>query len=291
MFGKIARFIRVGEPAAAQQHPLLAQVIATVGGNIEEARDFTKLVIPAIEGMLAYLDRQIAALPGPAAVSEQLFGTDPVVSTLFPEADEIGRAFGRSLAVKETLPELARGGHDEIHALLGMRCKPANGAVAGFADHVLHSLAPSDSDAREALRQAAFDRLLRNFTEHVEKLRRKERLLKLEWEWNLRHDVAKTIETADEPEFVYAAQELTPDNLLRGLIAWLNTPERFFRLEGSGISMPGAPAAASSEPPASLPMLHCSDRRQWLVCLIRFSAADALQALQRETHTHRYIFI
>jgi len=291
MFGKIARFIRVGEPAVAQHHPLLTQVIATVGGNIEEARDFTKLVIPAIESMLDYLDRQIALLPGPAAVSEDLFGTDPAVSSLFPEADEISRAFGRSLAVKEALPELARNGHDEIHALLGMRCKPANGAAAGFADHVLHSLAPSDTDARETLRQAAFDRLLRNFAEHVEKLRRKERLLKLEWEWNLRHDVAKTIETADEPEFVYAAHELTPDNLLRGLIAWLNTPECFFRLEDSGITMPGASAAASRQPPASLQMLHCSDRRQWLGCFIRFSAADALQALQRETYTHRYIFI
>lgn len=291
MFGKIARFIRPGEASPAQQHPLLNQITATVGGNIEEAHDFSKLAIPAIDGMLAYLDRQIAAMPGPSIISEKLFGNDPVVSTLFPDAEEIGRAFGRSLAVKETLPELARNGHDEIHALLGMRCKPANGSPAGFADHVLHSLAPSAAEARDALRRAAFDRLLRNFAEHVEKLRRKERLLKLEWEWNLRHDVAKTIESGNEPEFVYAAQELTPDNLLAGLVAWLNAPERFFRLADSAITMPAVSAAAVSQPPARLPLLHCSDRRQWLVCFIRFSAADALQALQRETHTHRYIFI
>jgi len=295
MLGKIVRFIRSGDSSLTRQHPLLARVVATIGTDIGEARDFSKRLLPAIESAVNYFDRQIASIPEPLPLSAKFYATGAGVSTFFPEVEEVGRTLGRSLAVKETLPELIQNGHDEIYALLGMRSRPVEGAAEKtpvFADHTLHSLGTSLADSRETLRQAAFDRLLRNFAEHAEKLRRKERLLKLEWEWNQQHDVATTGQTADQTEFVYAAQELAPDNLLGALIRWLSKPESFFRLEKSTIAMPSAnPVGASSHKPLELPLLHCSDRRQWLVCFVRLSAAEGAQALQRETHTHRYIFI
>jgi hypothetical protein len=259
-------------------------VTATVGTDIGGARDFAKQAIPAIENAVNYFDRQIAAIPGPFPLSAGYFTAQAGIAAFFPESEEIGRALGRSLATKETLPELLRSGHDEIYALLGMRMRVGN-APTVFADHSLHSLAASPADSRNALRQAAFERLLRNFAEHVEKLRRHERLLKIDWEWKQRHDVAKTVDSGDKPEFVYAAEELTPDNLLRALISWLETPERFFRLQANENPIAGSQAALD------LPLLHCSDRRQWLACLVRFSADEASQALQQESHTHRYIFI
>lgn len=292
MLGKLVRFIRSGDASLTRQHPLLARVISTVGTDIGEANDFAKLLLPAINSAIEYFDRQMASIPAAQTLSGELFAAAAGVSTLFPEADELGRTLGRSLAVKETLPDLIQNGHDEIYALLGLRIRPDNESAPVFADHTLHSLGTTESHSKEILRLAAFDRLVRNFAEHVEKLRRKERLLKLEWEWNLQHDVAKTIDNGGNPEYVYAAKELTPDNLLRGLISWLNKPESFFRLEASQVSMPGNTAVgASSRKPVELPLLHCSDRRQWLVCFVRFSASEGAQALQRETHTHRYIFI
>lgn len=292
MLGKLVRLIRSGEAPSAHASPWLFQVIDIVGKEIGEARNFASTLSPAIDSALAYFDRQIASIPGPLPLSEQYFGVDTGVATLFPEAADIGRALGRSLAVKEKLPELADEGHEEIHALLGMRLKPGHEPSAEqsmvFADHVLHSLAPNPSDTRETLRQAAFERLLKNFAEHVEKLRRKQRLHKLEWEWNLQHDVSRTMDGDQNPEFVYADKELTPDNLLRGLTAWLSTPEIFFQLKDSPVTLPQSTPTTNH---ARLQQLHCSDRRQWLVCLVRFSVAEGSHALQRESHTHRYIFI
>lgn len=293
MLGNLVRFIRSGDPSLTRQHPLLARVVATVGTDIAEAENFAKLLLPAIESAVEYFDRQIALIPEPLPLSEKLHGSGAGVAALFPERDEVGRTLGRSLAVKERLPDLIRDGHSEIYALLGMRPKPVEGAVAApvFADHTLHSLGNSLTDSQDTLRLAAFDRLLRNFAEHAEKLRRKERLPKQEWE---RQAVAvgKEIEIGDNTEFVHAARELAPDNLLQSLIRWLGQPESFFRLEPSGITLPGSPpVGASSRKPIELPLLRCSDRRQWLVCFVRLSAAESVHALRRETHNHRYIFI
>lgn len=294
MLGKLIRFIRSDDAPSARLSPLLYQVIDIVGKDIGEARNFSTTLSPAIEAALAYFDRQIASIPGPLPLYEQYFGAETGAVALFPEAVDIGRAIGRSLAVKEKLPELADEGHEEIHALLGMRLKEGHEASAGqsmvFADHVLHGLAPSSIETRAILRQAAFERVLKNFAEHVEKLRRKQRLHKLEWEWNLQHDASSAMASNQSPEYVYADKELTPDNLLRGLMAWLKTPDIFFHLKESPFSLPqseGAPSAIH----APLQQLHCSDRRKWLVCLVHFSVAEGRRALQRESHTHRYIFI
>jgi hypothetical protein len=285
MLGQIARLFTSGKTQPRHLSPLAAQVVETLGPQIAEARNFEQMLYPAIEQACAYFDRQITAIPDagpivPAANHSQ--------SSLFSDADEIGRALGRSLEVKDALPGLARNGHQQIYALLGMRSRRQDrGAadLAPLADHTVHGLAPDLAAARDYLRLVAFKRLLNNFAAHVDKLRRKERLLKLEW--NIQNRIVAAPENGDSGEYVDAAHELTPDNLLRGLIAWLETPENFFRLEPSGIPLT-APDAGS---PAELPLLHCSDRRQWLVCFVTFSTADALQGLEQETHAHRYMLI
>ncbi|HEX6733339.1 MAG TPA: hypothetical protein VF096_00885 [Azonexus sp.] len=276
----MVRLIRSGASAPVTQHPLLTRIEVAVGNQIDEAPGFAERLLPAAEAALAYFERQVAAIPGPLAVAP---------GPLFAGSEQISHALGRSLAVKESLPELPADG--EICALLGMRLKTGDSnAQPVFADHTLRSLAVSPAACREQLSLAALDRLLRDFAEHVEKLRRKDRMLRIEWEWNLQHDAARVMAAEPRSEYVEAARELTPANMLKGLLSWLASPECFFRLDNIDSTQP--PAGSDGAPVApSLPLLHCSDRRQWLVCLVTFPAATAALALQRETHNHRYILI
>jgi hypothetical protein len=284
MLGKLVRLIRPAT-STAKQHPLLPRILAAVGNDIAEVPNFAEQLIPAAEEALAYFSQQISSIPGPIELSVKNLESIPQLARMIAEEADIDRAFGRSLAVKEALPHLLSAGHDEVHALLGMRQKAGNGPEATpiFADHTLRSLAGDADDTREMLRLAAFDRLLLDFAEHVGKLRRKDRMLKIEWEWNLQHDAARVMAGEPQPEYVYAARELTPENQLHGLLTWLSTPKCFFQLQ--------APAGDNPATPGELPLLHCSDRRQWQVSLVRFSAKEAAAALQRETHNHRYILI
>jgi len=284
MFAAISR--RLSRSSAPQPHSLLlSQVVDTVGGGIEKARDFEKLLTPAVLAANDYFSRQIGNIPGPVDISRHSFGQDVAAAALFPETEEIIRALGRSLEVKDSLPRLAGKAGEHVHALLGMRRKPSGNGGEGFADHTIRSLAPGDADTRDYLALAAFKRILNDFTEHVNKLRRRDHLLKVEW--NIQNDLSAKLSPAESMEYV-SVHDLTPEKLLEGVIGWLAAPEKYLRLEGSGVSMPAAGAPGAQQ---HLPLLHCSDRRQWLVCLVRFPVAEGLQALEQETHHHRHIFI
>jgi len=291
MFAAIARLIRPGASAPQAHHPLVSSIIETLGNTIAEARDFDRLINPAIESAQDYLARQIAAIPGALPVSGQALVQNPATALLFPNQDEIYRALGRSLEVKDSLPGLAERGHQHVHALLGMRSKPDPFAPGGmiFADHTIRSLAPMASDTRDYLAYVAFKRLLNSFAEHANATRRKHR--HLEVEWDIRKTQAETSGHFDEPAQHPAVDAVGPDQLLAEFCTWLAAPEAYFRLEQSGISLPLDDDGGRANAGIDLPRLHCSDRRQWLVCLIRFPVEEGLQALAQETHTHRHIYI
>lgn len=285
MLSTLARLIRPAAPPPNPMQSLVTCVVETVAGGIEKADNFEQRLLPSLEKACAYFDAQIAQIPGPENISQEAFASCHWTREVFAEAAEIGRAVGRSLEVKESLPTLARAGHKQVHALLGMRYRPAIGDAAGvafFADHTLRSLAPREIDTRNYLRLVVIKRLLNNFSEHVNKLRRRERILKLEW--NIRNEIPAVapVDENKEPEYALASNELTPNNLLEGLLAWLEQPTDYFRLEQH-------PSVTSVD--KALPLLHCSDRRQWLVCIVSFPVEEGLLALQQETHTHRHIFI
>lgn len=275
MLGKLVRFIRFGNSASAPQHPLLTRIEVAIGNGISEASGFAERLLPATQAALEYFERQIATIPGPHMLAP---------GPLFNGPEQISHALGRSLAVKEAMKELPIDG--EIHALLGLRVKTVNNTPPHLADHTLRSLASSADDCREKLCQAAFDRLLCNFAYHVEKLKRKDQMERIAWEWDLQHDTAKMVANDTRPQSAAATSELTPDSLVSGLLSWLAAPECFLRMEAANGASNDSPAATQH-----MPMLHCSDRRQWHVCLVSFPAAEAAAALQRETHNHRYILI
>ena len=282
MFAALARAIRPSQPALPQHHSLIAQIVETVGNGIDRAGNLEALLTPAIQHACSYFDREIAAIPGPIDISHTVHGQDEECTALFPEAEHIGHALGRSLEVKESLPGLARNSHQYVFALLGIRHR--QGETGGhshcpLADHTVRSLAPTEADARKYLRLAAFKRVVMNFAAHADRLRRKERLLAVER--NIQSEVSGPVNGGLAGEFVAAGKELVPDNLLRGLVAWLHSPEMYFRVDAGDVASAGA----------ALPTLHSSDRRQWLVSFVRFPVEEALQALSRETHNHRYIYV
>jgi hypothetical protein len=269
MLDKLVRLIRPGSPT----HPLLTRIEIAIGNGIDEAPGFAARLVPATQAALAYFEQQIAAIPGPQALAS---------GPLFDDA-QISHALGRSLAVKEAMAELPADG--EFHALLGMRLKTPNNAPPHLADHTLRSLAENADACREKLCLAAFDRLVGNFAFHVNKLKRWNETQDIDWQRDLQHDVARAMANEIRPPSAATPSELTPDSLVSGLLTWLAAPECFLRME---------PAPAGNDSPAvtqGMPLLHCSDRRQWYVCLVSFPAAEAIAALQRETHNHRYILI
>ncbi|MDR2186511.1 MAG: hypothetical protein LBE62_00490 [Azonexus sp.] len=267
MLGKLARFIRSSTASPVMQDSLLTRIEVTVGNQIHTAPAFFDSLLPATKAALAYFERQVAALPGPLAM---------LPGPLFAHAGEISQAMGCSLAVKKSLEKFPADG--EIHALLGMRRKPT---AQNLADHTLHCLASSAEACREQICLAALDRLLGNFAEHLHKLQRSDRMQRMALEGD--PSAAEAAEASPPPaELATVTPELMPENIVKGLQSWLAAPESYLRID--------PPAAATDDAPA-LPLLHCSDRRQWLTCLVSFPAAEAAVALQNEKHNHRYILI
>ena len=286
MFAAISR--RLGRTSQPNPHAFwLQQVVDTVGGNIGSAKNFENVMLPVLESVHSYFSGQISQIPGALELGQHALGKDAAASAVFAGSDDIVQALGRSLEVKDSLPRLAEKDGKYVHALLGVRRRPisAGGYTDGFADHTLRSLAPGLSDTRDFLAFAAFKRILNEFAEHINKLRRKDHLLKIEW--NIRNEASPQLSETEKGEYV-SVHDLTPDTLLDGLVGWLATPEKYFRLDTAGAELPGV---GDSHAISRLPMLHCSDRRQWLVCIVRFSVEEGLQALERETHHHRHIFI
>lgn len=287
MFGKLVDILQTDllQPRAGVEaptrHPGLDQVTRVCGDTLASARNYEATLTPALDYAIRYFDTQIRAIPGTFGLSVSGHPDEPFLAHHFPARDDVTAALGRSVEVKEALPALAPERQGHIYAILGMREKK-NGADAAppvFADHTLRCLAMSEADSREGLRQAALSRLLHGFKEHTDKLRKAGKLLRVEW--TLGKEALP--QGAAAGSFIHAEEELTPDNLVKGLVSWLKSPSEFLRID---------PAAASgSEGAVGLPVMHSADTRNWLVCQVKFSATEGMEAMKRETRVHRYILI
>jgi hypothetical protein len=284
----------LGKPAQPMPdpvtQPLLDQITETLGAEIAAMPADRQHLTLAISRARRYFEDLADALPGPVNLYLDHYEQDPLLDRLFSSPEEIWHALGRSMEMKEALPKLFFGGRPYPYAygLLGMRRRPVQGeALPVFADHTLAFVSPSEEDVRGRLADAGFSRILKAFDEHILRLKQKERLLKSEWNIENKPGMA----TAGQDEYVHADQELTPDNMLKGLMAWLGRPEEHLRLareKSAFVTTPG-----NGHPPLrlELPTLHSADRRQWLVCIAKFPTQDALEAGAQESHPHRYIFV
>lgn len=286
--GSLMSFNRPAKSSSLpESHRVIQQVVSTLGYDVRRTRDYEQRLVPALDAAAAYYDQQITAIPGSLHLSAASYSLDPVLGALFPTAEDISCAIGRSIETQQSLMNLASAGHPQLYGLMGMRCRPDEQVADRppvFADHTLKCIAPSEEKVRRDVRDAALYRLIVSYDEHLDKLQKKGKLLKQEW-----HIEKHGKHVNDGEEFVYAGKELLPENMLRGLISWLEEPDEHLRVVGQ----PAGPGGQSGSARAAFdfPVLHCADRRQWIVSIVKFPTNEGVEALRQEKRIHRYIFI
>lgn len=264
-------------------HPLYGQMSTILGHDVTRTQDFDSRLVPALNEAVAYFERQINIIPQAIPVSLSDHGRDSAVTGIFPTREDIVQAVGRSIDVRQSLPRLAGAGQPYFYALLGMRHRPDDPSET-LTDHTLRGLAIGEDGARNDLRDAALTRLVTNFGEHVDKLHRKGKLLRVEWQ--MEHTANGSKPTPIGEDFVYAGKELLPENMMRGLISWLKDPAEHLQ-----IAPPEVEASQGSFTIKKLPTLHSADRRHWIVCFVRLATQECVDAMSQERRIHRYIFI
>lgn len=287
-------------PAAAETQapaPELAIVTHEIGPAIATAHDFQAKATPAIRAAHQYFTAQIDSIPGPLALESAAYGSNRLLRALFPTDEEIRFAIGRSVQARDAVPALANAGAEKIVALLGMRPRDRDESIGPgtvLADHTLSFIGEHAEATRAALRDAAFLRLLKIYSAHIEKLRHYGKLLAGEWNIEFAiddNDPAAKLRKEVFSDYVHADKELTPDNLLRGLIAWLERPDDHFRVIECGFVAPSIPGVGRETFGLPVPLLETTDRRKWLTVLVEIPIAEAMAAVQAETRVHRYIMV
>ena len=289
--GFFSKLLNQSQPAAcvlSETHAVVRQIVAVLGYDVVATADFGTRLAPAINFAVEYYDRQIALIPGPLDISAAHYTHHPLVHAMFPARQDIAHGMGRSMDVKQPLAFLAGADQPEAFALLGVRRQLQTESTANlaFCDHTLRSLAATESGARQGLRTAALTRLVTSFGEHVDRLRHRVQLPRAEWNIENRPDQA--IADGDKDKPVLASEELTRENMLRGLVAWLQRPADQLQVVAGKIDGGQTDAAHQIE---ALPELLTRDRRRWRVCLVRFPTAEGVAAVHNETSQHRYIRI
>lgn len=226
--GFFSKLLNQSQPAACvlpETHAVVRQIVGVLGYDVVASADFGSRLAPALNFAVEYFDKQIAQIPGPLDISAAHYMHHPLVHALFPARQEISHGIGRSVEVKQPLAFLAGADQPEVFALLGVRRqKPVTGYSGGpvFSDHTLRCLAATESGARQGLRTAALTRLVTAYGEHLDKLRKHEKLPRASWNIENRADLS--LVNADKEALVLAKEELVPEKMLRGLMAWLQRP-------------------------------------------------------------------
>ena len=290
-FDKLIKRAAANNSVIPDFHPVIEKIVEILGYDIRKSYDdYQNRILPALNAAVESFDASIATIPGSINISFSEHANDPLLRVLFPSADSISHALGRSMDIRQAFPPLLNAGHQEIFGLLGTRCRPEE-QVAGkppvFADHTLRSISHDPELARINLREAALSRVVASFGEHVEKLQKKGKLPRTEWAMN----GVPTAAGFGQDDFVYAGQELLPEKMLQGLTDWLIEPSRHLNIQPRGFRVAIKKADGSAPEEYVFPTMNTADRRHWLVCFVRFTAADCANAMAQENKVHRYIFI
>lgn len=291
--GIFGSFLSHSQPVACalpESHTVVRQIVSILGFDILGSPEFASRLVPALNAAVEYFDGQIASIPGPYDISAAHYTHHPLVHALFPARQEIAHGLGRSQDVSQPLAFLAGAEQKQVFALLGVRRQPGQkpaGATPTFCDHTLRSLAASESGTRQGLRTAALTRLVTEFGERVDKLRQQGSLPRAEWNMGSRGD--QPAADGDKGTLVLANEELQPENLVKGLIAWLPRASSCLHVRAGAKNHEGG--GTPTHQIDLLPQMLSRDRRCWTVCLVCFPTDEGLAAVQNEAQPHRYISI
>jgi hypothetical protein len=301
LINKIGAMFRPG-PAAADT--TLSHALAMLGKSVDpklmSLPGAQEKLVPAIEFALDYYRRVVAQIPGPVPLSTSRYYDDEIMATLFPSADDIVQGLGRSIAVRDSIDWFVDHGHDSVHTLMGVRLRQrASDGRPSFVDHTFRSLGTGEADCRECICAAAFTSLVKAYTDRMKDKQREWGLLhtegRLQQELKSRTQgnggaTAAADDTFDS-QIASVVQDTGSERALDVLINWLHAPEQRLRVEsGEGHPIVG-PLDGEDRGRLQMPTLASADRRRWLVCLVSFSLQEALDAIKRETQSHRYILL
>ena len=273
-------------------HPVVRQIVAVLGYDVVKTLEYATHLVPAINAAVEYFDKQIAVIPGPFDISAAQYTHHPLIHALFPARQEIAHALGRSRDVKQPLAFLAGADQKEVFALLGTRLRPDSqqaGADPIYHDHTLRTLAANEPAARLGLRTAALTRVVTAFGEHVQKLRKPGSLSREAWNIENRKDFP--VADGEKGTPILAIDELQPEKLLQGLVAWMQRPSEHFQVRAAARTGAVGGNQDAMHQIDLLPQLVVCDRRHWIVCIVRFPTGEGVAAVQNETRQHRYILI
>lgn len=281
---------------------------------------YRQRLAPATRHALAHCAEIAARIPGPVDISRAAFAEDPLVHALFGSADDIETMLASSDSLREQGPALHGDGYC---ALLGMRHREKAGfgaALAGdvlrldvpqktlyFSDHTLAEPSPDLDVARERLRAALFDGLLKSFAVHVADARAEQARLAVA------HSVASARERHDKrptdgPEdhvrrldelgrrLRASTDALRPDALLDTLAECLEAPESFLRIDPVAVAVDRNGVITGGDDDAAAQTLHfmeltARDQRRWVVFLARIRNEEIRRATERIAAARRYIVI
>lgn len=291
--GIFGSFLKQPQPvtcALPESHAVIRQIVSILGFDILGSPDVASRLVPALNAAVEYFDGQIASIPGPYDISAAQYTHHPMVHALFPARQEIAHGLGRSQDVAQPLAFLAGAEQQQVFALLGVRRQPGQkpaGEAPTFCDHTLRCLAASESGTRQGLRTAALTRLVTEFGERVDKLREKGSMRRAEWNMGSRGNQLPA--DGDQGGLVHADEELQPENLVKGLLAWLPRASNCLHVTAGTKNHQGG--GAPTHQIDLLPQLLSRDRRCWTICLVCFPTDEGLAAVEKEANPQRYITI
>ena len=319
-------FARRPEPDAAVRRAL-ARVGELVEPQLMAVRGFERLLAAPVETALTYCNCLVDALPGPVAIERRAFATDPLIHALFATGNDIDQMLGKSQAVRDFLDDVDHFDVGQFYALFAARRveKRQLGVevhgetvqtevpqtVLYFADHTLTEPAASLAAARERLRLATFDSLLKTFRAHLDELRTEREGVRSHLAAERGHlTVLRGKGSGDEllvqtrridaldTQLREVAESLLPDAVLRALAAFLGAPEASLSLEPCSVKvdrmgiLAGADEGAADFDTLDFPELISRDRRRFLVTLARVDCEEARRAVKEAAdRQRRYVVI
>lgn len=182
-------FGRQRAPAVAEVSPAdldaaLARTADRVEPRLKALRGWTDRYRRPVAGALAQAAKVARAIPGPLELDAQHHVSDPTVHAFFASPAEIGSLVRTSPALRAYAAGGAGGG---VYALLSLRRREKHAfgvemqgdilrrdvpqRLILFSDPILSVPAPTEAQAREALKWALFDRFLERVAVGVQRVR------------------------------------------------------------------------------------------------------------------------
>lgn len=311
LWQKLSHWLLPEPPMEASLAQAVAHAVSVVEPKLSMLSGLEHRLASPIQKAMAYCESLVAELPEPLTVSHPAFVSDPLVHALFASADDIDVMLGRSAAMRDFLADGSNAFSTECYALLGMRRREKTviglaqqGAVIQpdvpqrylyFTDHTLQQLALSEQETRRKLQLTAFDGLLQQYAQVIAEQRKVQVEQRIAWETerasgagHMTPDEKAWRLSALEMKYNECTEQLMPERLLDGLVAWLESPEKHLYLEPSSVTVDNMGMFVEPNTGRTdvhtlyCPQLVGRDRRKWIVILARIPCQEARDAVEEQ---------